>query len=214
MLAFKRFFSDLRAVDAPGLFYYLVQDSILTLDALTPLLAILPPDEFVLSNLRDGEAFDSLRWPVAFDAEFATLAARCLDEPTVLQALQEIEQCRGDRLRLRSLARFSTARALAAMGGDADLFRQLWPDPSIEDLALFSAPRMPVEIATTIQSLAHAHYQAADGLYAFHLHRRLPGPSANPAASIVKCALEKGTLHVEELVPLAMGMIRRRTNAG
>lgn len=196
-------------MDAPGLFYYLVESSVLTLADLEPLLAILPAERFVLTNLRGGEAFDSLRWPVAHDAELATIAARCLDEPALNQAIHTIEQARRDRTRLRDLARASTAQCLAAMGGDADLLRMLWPDATLEDFALFSAPLLPIETAHLIQYLCHAHYQAADGLYAFHTSRGIPGPSAPPAASIVERAIKAGKLHPDELIALAIGMVQK-----
>lgn len=194
-------------VDAPGLFYYLVKDSVVTIEALAPLLVLLPPEQFVLTNLRGGEAFDSKRWPVANNAAFASIAARCLDEPALTQALQEIELARGDRLHLRALARASTAQSLAAMGADADLFLMIWSDPTPADLALFSAPRIPSETASSIQDLCHAHYNAADGLYAYHVSRGYAGPSAEAAARLVKRAIEMGTLHMDEVVGIAMGMV-------
>jgi len=211
-LAFFAFFSDIHVVDTPGLFYYLIENAVLTRDALAPLLALLPPEQFILTNLRNGEAYDSLRWPVAYDAELATIAAKCLDEPALHQALHSIEQARRDRTRLRELARAATAQSLAAIGGDADLFRMLWPDATAEDFALFSAPVMPSETAASIEALCHAHYNAADGLYAYHVHRRLPGPSAPAAARIVTHAITTGKLHVDELVALAIGMVQKASN--
>lgn len=201
-------FADHDVVNAPGLFFYLVKNAVLTMDALAPLLAMLPPEEYVLTNLREGEAFDSKRWPVANDAAFASTAARCLDEPALSQSLRRIEHARGNRLELRALARAATAQSLAAMGGDADLFMVLWPDATPTDLALFSAPLVSRETAYSIEALCHAHYNAADGLYAYHVSRGYPGPSAESAARIVQRAVELGKLHVDELIAMAMGMVR------
>lgn len=196
---------------APGLFYYLLKDGVLTENALAPLLAVLPPEKYISTNLRGGEAYDSTRWPVANDAALASIAAQCLDKPALEQALQQIAGARGDRLSLRALARASTAQSLAAMGGDADLFLMLWPDATPADLALFSAPQISAEIAQMVEVLCHAHYQAADGLYAYHVHRRIPGPSAEPAARIVRYAIENGKMHPDELISLAMTIVQDPT---
>ncbi len=211
--SFKEFASVSRlshplGVLAPGLFYYLVKDGVLTEIALAPILAVLPPERYISTNLRGGEAYDSTRWPVANDATLASIAAQCLDKPALEQALQQIAGARGDRLSLRALARTSTAQSLAAMGGDADLFLMLWPDATPPDLALFSAPPISAEIASMVEALCHAHYQAADGLYAYHVHRGIPGPSAEPAARIVRYAIENGKLHPDELIALAMTIVR------
>lgn len=192
---------------APGLFYYLLKESVLTLDVLTPLLTVLPPESFVSTNLRNGEAFDSKRWPVAYDAAIASMAARCIDAPALHQALQEIEHAVRDRSKLRMLARKSTAQALASAGGNADVLFVLWPDATPSDLAVFSEPPLPLEMADAIQSLCYAHYNAADGLYAYHVHRGVPGPSAESAARIVKQAIDAGKLHVEEVVTIAVAMV-------
>jgi hypothetical protein len=202
-------FDNALVVDTPGLFFYLVKDAVVTEAALAPLLAVLPPEKFISTNLRDGEAYDSIRWPVARDAALATIAAKCLDEPALNQALHQISGARGDRLRLRALARAATAQSLAAMGGDADLFLKLWPDATPSDLALFSTPAISTNVAFLVEALCHAHYQAADGLYAYHVHRGIPGPSAEPAARIVQAAIEQQKLHPDELIALAISTVSR-----
>ncbi len=179
--------------------------------ALAPLLAVLPPEKYISTNLRGGEAYDSTRWPVANDAALASIAAQCLDKPALEQALQQIAGVRGDRLSLRALARASTAQSLAAMGGDADVFLMLWPDATPADLALFSAPSISPDIASMVEALCYAHYQAADGLYAYHVHRGIPGYSAEPAARIVRYAIENGKLHPDELISLAISIVRDPT---
>lgn len=201
-------FGNALVVDTPGLFYYLVKNAVVTEAALAPLLAVLPPEKFISTNVRDGEAYDSMRWPVAHDAALATIAAKCLDEPALNQALQEIHGARGDRLSLRALARAATAQSLAALGGDADLFLKLWPDATSSDMALFSAPVLSTAIAPLVEALCHAHYQAADGLYAYHVHRRIPGLGAAPAAQIVQAAIDRGKLHPDELIAVAIGLVR------
>lgn len=206
-------FGDPHRMNAPGLFYYLVKESVMTLDVLAPLLTVLPPESFVSTNLRDGEAYDSKRWPVANDAAIASIAARCLDTPAVHQALQEIEFAVRDRSKLRTLARKSTAQALASAGGNADLLFLIWPDATPSDLAFFSEPALPLEMADAIQSLCYAHYNAADGLYAYHVHRGIPGPSAEPAARIVKQAIETGKLHVDEVVSIAVALVTQGSGA-
>ena len=208
-VAFAASFGNHDAVDTPGLFYHLVQDAVLTTESIAPLLAILPPERFVSTHLRDGEAFDSTRWPVANNAALASIAARCFEDPALDKALQDIGRAHGDRLSLRALARTATAQSLAAIGGDADLLLMLWPDATPADLALFSKPRIGEEIASMVEALCHTHYQAADGLYAYHVARGYPGPSAEAAARIVKRALEMGKLHRDELIAAAVALVRQ-----
>jgi hypothetical protein len=167
--------------------------------------------------VRGGEGFDSLRWPVARDAALARLAFRRLGLPPERagETLAAIDACAGDPAELRALARVAAARRFAALGATADLYSQIYRDPSPEELAVFAAaadhatPATPAapesELAATV-AVTEACYQAADGLFAYHCHRGVPGMSAQPAASLVADALRGGGLTTAELVAEALAL--------
>lgn len=200
-------------MDAPGLFFFLVRDGLVTLDAIAPLLAKLPPEQYVRTSVRDGEGFDSTRWPIARDAALADLLAQRFDEPEVAQARAEIAAAAGDRLQLRALARRASARLVASCGGDASLFSQLWSDATPEELALFAEPPWPPRAAAIVAELCATHDEAADGLYAYHCHRDLPGPSAEAAAPLARRALEEGRIDARALIDAALALVGGRGRA-
>jgi hypothetical protein len=185
-----------------------VKDGHLDVAALAPLLAALPPEQYVRTAVRGGEGFDSRRWPVANDAALARLALRRLGLPPerVDEALAAIDACAGDPARLRPLARMAAARRFAAAGAGPDLFSKLYRDPTPEELAVFAAPApaAPDSELAAISAVIDACYQAADGLYAYHCHRGVPGMSAQPAATLVASALQGGGLTTAELVAEAL----------
>lgn len=192
---------------APGLFYYLVRDGAVPLAALTPLLERLPPEQYVATPVRDGEAFDSTRWPLARDAALASLIARRFSEPAIDQALAEIEAAAGDRQRLRAHARRASARLFAGASADPSIFLKLWSDATPADLADFVGPPWPAPAAAIVAELCTAHYAAADGLYAYHLHRNLPGTSAEPAAQLARRALDDRRIDARQLVDAALALV-------
>lgn len=194
----------------PGLFFHLERDGTVTAEALAPLLSRLPPESFVRTEARGGEAFDSVRWPVARDAALASLAARRLGEPTLAAAQAEIDAAAGDPARLRALARAASARVFATAGADLEMFQRLWHDAGAEEAAIFAAPPWPFEAARRVESLCHVHHHAADGLYAYHAYRGLHGPGAEPAAILVRTAIAMGRLTVDELVSAACALVDGR----
>ncbi|PCC74176.1 hypothetical protein SAMN02745121_08000 [Nannocystis exedens] len=194
-------------MDAPGPFFFLVRDGVVPPELLTPLLARLPPERFVRTSVRDGEGFDSQRWPVARDAALARVLAQRFAEPEVAPALVEVEAAAGDAPRLRSLMRRAAARWAAAAGGNPALFQQWWRDATADDLAVFAEPPWPVRAAWVVLNLCSAYHAAADGLYAFHVQRGLPGPSAEAVVQLVEQALADGCLDVAGLVAAASELV-------
>lgn len=194
-------------MSAPGLFFHLERAGEVTAEALAPLLARLPPESYVRTDRRGGEAFDSVRWPVARDAALASLAARRLADPRLDAALAEIERAAGDLARLRALAREGSARSFRAAGADLSLLSQLWRDAGPAEAAIFAAPPWPYESARRVELLCHAHHSAAEGLYAYHAHRRLPGSSADAAVALVREALACGRLTIEGLIAAACDLV-------
>jgi hypothetical protein len=200
----------MREARLPGLFVPLVAKGAVAASAVAPLIERLPAEErFVQTAVRDGEGFDSTRWPVARDAALAQMAARRLPDPDgrIAETLWAIEVAAGDRIALRALTRRSVARMLAAAGGDEALLAKMWRDVTEEDRAVFTEPRWPLQTANDVMALASAFYEAADGLYAYHAYRGLPGPSAEPAAMVVERALALGTLRVDELLAAALTLV-------
>lgn len=194
-------------MEAPGPFFFLVRDGVVAPELLTPLLARLPPEQYVRTRVRDGEGFDSQRWPVARDAALASALARRFAAPEVAMARVEVEAAAGDAPRLRSLMRRAGARYVAAAGGEPALFRQWWSDATADDLALFAEPPWPAPAAGVVLNLCSAYHAAADGLYAFHVHRRLPGPSAEAVVQLFKHALADGLIDAAGLVDAAVELV-------
>lgn len=128
--------------DAPGLFSVLVRDGVLPRAEVEGLARGLPEESFVCTGAREGEAFDSTRWRLAYDAALAAYAAARLDPSDSVQALV----------------------------------------PRIRDAA-------------------------RDGLFAYHVHRRIAGPTAEPAAAVVRAAIESGRLATPELMLAARFVI-------
>lgn len=195
-------------MDAPGPFFFLVRDGALSLEQLAPLLARLPPEEYVRTAARDSEALDSKRWPVARDAALATAIALRFADPAIARTLAEIEACGGDRGRLRALAHTATARVFAASGLDASTYTQ-WSGTAEADLAVFAEPPWPALIAQVAADLCNAHHGAAEGLFAYHVHRRLPGFAAEAAARLARRALADGLLDPAALVTAAIELVAR-----
>lgn len=191
---------------APGLFRVLIDQGVLAEELLAPLLARLPAEQYVRSPARDGEAFDSTRWPLARDAALARWIAERDDAPAVARALVELDAAAGACDALQALARLATARMFAAGGADAAMYSQLRSDTSPAELAVFSAPREEPEVAARVADLFHAHHAAADGLYAYHVHRGLPGPGAEAAARLAQQALAAGRITRDELVAAALAL--------
>jgi hypothetical protein len=65
--------------DAPGLFSVLVRDGVIPRAEVEGLAQGLPQESFVCTGAREGEAFDSTRWPLAYDAALAEYVAARLD---------------------------------------------------------------------------------------------------------------------------------------
>ncbi len=118
---------------APGLFFYLDREGVVSAAQLEPLLSRLPPEQIVQTRVRDGEGFDSLRWPVERDARLASFVARRFGLPLVDATLAAIERAADEPARLRALARQASARVLAHVGADFALFQRLWHDADEDD---------------------------------------------------------------------------------
>jgi hypothetical protein len=196
----------------PGVFFHLVEKGAVPAEALAGLIARLPAEEqFVRTAVRDGYGFDSARWPVAWDAALAQVAARRLPDPEgrIGEVMAAIEEAAGEREVLRGLARRGMARMLAAVGAEEATLLMIWSDATAEDRAVFAEARWSAETASDVAELTAATYDAADGLYAYHAHRGVPGPSALPAARLIGRALERGVLSVEELIAAAIALVER-----
>jgi hypothetical protein len=191
-------------MDAPGPFFFLIVDGLVSIELLAPLLERLPPEQYVRTALRGGEAFDSRRWPVARDAALAGVLARRFDEPEIARALVEAEAAAGDAERLRRLMRRAAARLAAASGTEPSLFTQQWSDATADDLAVFSEPPWSWRVAALVTNLIAAYHAAADGLHAHHVESRRPGVSAEAVANLFCQALLEGRIEVAELIDAAM----------
>ena len=192
---------------APGLFFYLDREGVVSAAQLEPLLSRLPPEQIVQTRVRDGEGFDSLRWPVERDARLASFVARRFGLPLVDATLAAIDRAADEPARLRALARQASARVLAHVGADFALFQRLWHDADEDDRRVFAAPSWPLEAAQRVEWLTHAHHQAKDGLYAYHVSRGLPGAGAEAAAHLARAAIEAGHVTSEELVAAAIELV-------
>lgn len=192
---------------APGLFAVLVARGVVTPEQLAPLLARLPEEQYVRTSARGGEGFDSRRWPLAHDAALARFIAGRDDDPALARALLELADADGDPARLRGLARLANARLIAAYGGDASMFTQLWGAASPAELAAFTGPPADPASANCVADLCSVHHEAADGLYAYHLHRGLAGAGAEAAARLAERAIAAGRLDARELVAAALGLL-------
>lgn len=189
---------------APGLFFYLEREGVVPASLLGPLLSRLPPEAYVGTDRRGGEAFDSRRWPVGRDARMASFVARRYRDRRVDAMLAAIEGAAGETAPLRALARRASARSLAAAGAGLEVLMMIWPDAVDDDRRCFAETPWPLETALCVEALAHAHYQAADGLYAYHVHRGLPGPGAEAAARLARAAIEAGRVTAAEVVAAAI----------
>jgi hypothetical protein len=194
-------------VDAPGPFFFLVRDGVVPLELLAPLLERLPAEKYVRTSVRDGEGFDSQRWPVARDAALARVLAQRFDEPEIARAIVEVEAAAGDAPRLRALMRRAGARWGAAAGGEPSMFVQWWRDATADDLAVFSEPPWSSRAAWVVMNLCSAYHAAADGLYAFHVHRGIPGTGAEVVVQLAKQALADGRIDVAGLVAAAEAVV-------
>lgn len=201
--------SDNEAVrpGAPGLFAVLVARGVVTPEQLAPLLGRLPEEQYVRTSARGGEAFDSTRWPLARDAALARFIASRYDDPALARALLELADADGDPARLRALARLANARLIAAYGGEVSMFTQVWGAASPAELAAFTGPPADPASANCVADLCSVHHEAADGLYAYHLHRGLAGAGAEAAARLAERAIAAGRLDAEELVAAALGLL-------
>jgi hypothetical protein len=196
-------------VSAPGAFWYLLRENLVDAASVERLVARVPAtDEYVRTDVRGGEGFDSKRWPIARDAALARWAAlRCPDpDGCIADALARLEVLR-DVASLRALARSMAARQLAGTGMTHELFKKLWRDATGDDLGSLdgASPPAGIEIAADV---IWAHYQVADGLYAYHVHRGLPGPAAEAAARVIGAALRARLVGVDELVDAALALVR------
>lgn len=197
-------------IEMPGLFYFLVEAGAVPFELMEPLLSKLPEEKIVGTSIRGGEAYDSTRWPVARDAELTRFAARRFALPELDAALQEIERAAGDAGRLRTLSRLSLARVFASMGADTEAFQKICSDMTPAEAAVFKEPRLSPDTAPLVDYLYRAYHGAADGLFAYHAYRKIPGPSAIPAAQFLLSALKAKKLQPEELVDAAIALVEGR----
>ncbi|MFV8751489.1 hypothetical protein ACNOYE_13170 [Nannocystaceae bacterium ST9] len=190
----------------PGMFDALVRAGTLDADALGKLLRRLPDEHYVSTEARGGEAFDSRRWPLACDAALATWLARMLDDPEgrIAQTEDELDLREGVPEAIDSLARDRMVRLYAAMGMTRAMLVQIMPKLREDELAILAEPTWPLADAQNAADLAAAHHHALDGLFAYHVHRGLAGPSADAAANLAKRALAAGRIDVAGLVDLAI----------
>lgn len=190
----------------PGPFAELVRTGSIAEAELAPLLERLPDEEFVRTSARDGEAFDSRRWPLVCNARLATTLVTHLDNPLgQLRATSDVlHACAGDHTRLRLLNRQAFARSLAASGISFEELQSLVPDAGELERAVLAEPRLDPNMAELAHALVLAHFAAADGLYAYHVARGLPGPAADACARLAQVALERGLITTSELVELAI----------
>jgi hypothetical protein len=197
----------------PGLFFSLVHQGLVSEAELASLIARLPEERYVVAStgLRPGEAFDSTRWPLGRDVALARLAATRLADSSgrVHAMLTELESA--DAATARRVARSTFARWLAAVGSDTSaniaILKRAWSDATTGDLAVLEEPPWPRDVAETAFQLASVHQFAANGLYAYHAHRRLPGDGAEAAAQLVGRALRASLLTVEELIGAALALL-------
>lgn len=189
--------------EAPGAFFFLVRDGVLAPELLSPVLARLPAEEYV----RTEEAFDSKRWPVARDAALAEFVAARFGDPAVDQAMCELAGFSGDIERIRARFRTAMARMFRAQGVGPELFLQWTTKPTPSDLAVFDEPPWPAATAEIIASLCDAHLGAAEGLFAYHAYRGIPGRGAEAAARLARRALADGRITPEELVAAALDLV-------
>jgi hypothetical protein len=200
----------LNRYQVPGALQPLFAKGRLTEEQLAPLLARLPEEQYVQTQVRDGEGLDSTRWPVARDAALAALAARRLPDQdgVIAAAFAAIERAGHDEEAVHALARATFARALAGGGAEGEkVLRVIWSDATPDDLALLALPPLPSPQGGIAQLLINVHQCAVNGMFAYHCHRGLPGPSAEPAAMLIELALDAGVLTVDELVAAAIEQI-------
>jgi hypothetical protein len=196
----------------PGLFLFLIRDGVMNAEALRPLLAVLPPERFVQTAVRNGEGFDSTRWPLARDAALARHAARRWPDPHVPGVLDEIAAVSDAREALSELRGRTQARMYAAGGVDVAVFARVWRrEVTDAERQIFQEPAWSADDAQRAADLVESHWQAADGLYAYHVHRGLPGPSAEPAARVVASTLGAGLLTISAVVEAAIALTQPGT---
>jgi hypothetical protein len=171
--------------DPPGLFAPLVQDGVVSIEAIDALVEALPPTW--IHGEPGIERLDSSRWPCHRDATLASIAARALVDPsgTLAEIATALERARGNLSGLRQLR---------------DRMALWFDDARLDDDA-------DVSLAQAAHDLAIAHVAAHEGLEAYHVHRRLPGFGATAAATGVRLALERGALDVLRLVEAALACV-------
>lgn len=170
------------AGSAPGLFRQLVEMNAIAQADVDPLIDLLPADDvWVASAIRNGEAFDSTRWSLAFDAAIARFAAHLLDDET--DAIEErVRACAGlDEL--WCYQRVTFARQFLDSGATPDMLAPLGLEPGVVEEALASPANTAVE-----SELVTIELLAADGAYAFHATRRIL-PTSEPAVRLVARAM-------------------------
>jgi hypothetical protein len=138
----------------PGVFYYLLRDGLVAESAISALLEALPPQGYVQTSARGGEAFDSTQWPLIWDVTLAAIAANRLIK--------------------------------------------------VGDEVLRAATRIRLD---------HLLALADDGLYAYHVHRRLPGPTGEPSADVIRAAMERELLSEAELLLITRLMLGSASTA-
>lgn len=188
-------------VAAPGVLGVLVACMRLEPDAVAGLSARLPEERFVPWK-RGGEAFDSLRWPLDLDASLALAAARALapSRPELASVVADVMRAGLGAAELRVIARRLLARQLGASGADERTLRAAAPDATDADVRSLADPPWPAYELALCAALANACYAAADGLPAYDVQRTMARRSAEPAATVVAEALDRGAWDQSDVV--------------
>jgi hypothetical protein len=192
-------------VGPPHIFVLLMKSGAVTAEALAPLLALLPEERYVQTSARGGEAFDSTRWPLRVDAELMRLAAgRMPFDPRLSAALDELDATTGHEP-LRTLSDQTIIRLLMAMGIPKDVIPSWYRSRARGDV-LDQAP-WPEPLAQVMHAAAYAKYTAADGLWAYELHRGMR-LAAKTIAEGLEVALRAGALTASELIEAAIASVK------
>lgn len=193
----------------PGPFWRLVEGGLVDEAEAGRLLALLPPEQYVQTDARGGEAFESTRWPSGRDVRLARLALARLPDPGghLASVAGEIEVA-GGREGLIALQRRMMARMVATAGGDLQMLEMICPGAGADEAPLLSEPPWPEGAAGLAMQLVLVHLGAADGLFAYHVYRGLPGVSSEAAATLLGEALSRGLLTASELVDEAIAIVQ------
>lgn len=195
----------------PGPFFELARAGLIDAAELAPLLERLPDEQIVSTAARDGEAYDSTRWPLVCNAQIADeLVARLPDTRGIFAVMRtRLRGCAGRLDLLTALQRELFARWFASMGASFEQLVQVLPSAGERERALLGEPPWDAGAAQLALWWVTSHQSAAEGLFAFHVHRRLPGPGAEACAWLARHALEQGCIDRAALVQLAIDVRAR-----